>query len=107
MPALRAAAPPAGIESDQNVMLCGPPVTFVKRTVTFWSDSIPAGGAERDVVWSARHVRETHRRSGRDGDRAGLERGAGAAVTGHLHLDDWAGRRRGGAGRCRGRALHL
>ena len=33
MPALRAAAPPAGIESDQNVMLCGPPVTFVKRTV--------------------------------------------------------------------------
>src|SRR6266511_615563 len=33
MPALRAAAPPAGTESDQNVTLCGPPATFVKRTV--------------------------------------------------------------------------
>src|SRR5712691_4343189 len=33
MPALSAAAPPAGIESDQNVMLWGPPATFVKRTV--------------------------------------------------------------------------
>src|SRR5437762_14063862 len=33
MPAWSAAAPPAGIESDQNVMLCGPPETFVKRTV--------------------------------------------------------------------------
>src|SRR6266508_695378 len=33
MPAWRAAAPPAGTESDQNVMLCGPPDTLVKRTV--------------------------------------------------------------------------
>src|SRR5262245_31914120 len=33
MPALRAAAPPAGTESGQNVMLCGPPATLVKRTV--------------------------------------------------------------------------
>src|SRR6266508_2942075 len=33
MPALSAAAPPEGIESDQNVMLCGPPDTLVKRTV--------------------------------------------------------------------------
>src|SRR5437879_13633842 len=33
MPAWRAAAPPAGMESDQNVMLCGPPDTLVKRTV--------------------------------------------------------------------------
>src|SRR5436309_3814602 len=33
MPAWSAAAPPAGTESDQNVMLCGPPDTFVKRTV--------------------------------------------------------------------------
>ncbi len=33
MPALSAAAPPAGTESAQNVMLCGPPATLVKRTV--------------------------------------------------------------------------
>src|SRR5438128_2716603 len=33
MPALRAAAPPAGTESDQNVMLWGPPATLVNRTV--------------------------------------------------------------------------
>src|SRR5690349_5726554 len=33
MPAWRAGAPPAGTESDQNVMLWGPPETFVKRTV--------------------------------------------------------------------------
>src|SRR5467141_381243 len=33
MPAWRAAAPPAGTESAQNVMLCGPPDTLVKRTL--------------------------------------------------------------------------
>src|SRR6266550_694609 len=33
MPALSAAAPPAGMESLQKVMLCGPPATLRKRTV--------------------------------------------------------------------------
>src|SRR2546423_1394560 len=33
MPAWTADAPPAGRESCQNVMLCGPPDTLVKRTV--------------------------------------------------------------------------
>src|SRR5438093_3402131 len=33
MLALRAAAPPAGIESCQNATLCGKPLTLVKRTV--------------------------------------------------------------------------
>src|SRR6266581_1313570 len=43
MPALRAAAPPAGTESGQNVMLCGPPATFVKRTVAPAGIVIEAG----------------------------------------------------------------
>src|SRR5919109_1073072 len=33
MPAFSAVAAPAGIESCQNVMLCGPPDTLVNRTV--------------------------------------------------------------------------
>src|SRR6266566_3690882 len=46
MPALSAAAPPAGMESLQKVMLCGPPATLRKRTVP------PAGTAFCVWFWS-------------------------------------------------------
>src|SRR5205809_4297989 len=61
---------------------------------------------KRDVVRKAADAGEAHGGAHRNRDRAGLERAARTTVTGHLHLDDWAGRRRG-RGRCRGRALGL
>src|SRR6267142_1812156 len=61
---------------------------------------------KRDVVREAADAGEAHGRAHRNRDRAGLERGTGAAVTSHLHFDDGAGRRRGG-GRRRGRTLRL
>src|SRR5216110_1542022 len=60
-------------------------------------------GPEGDVVRSARDVREADRRARRNRDRARLEGGLGAAVTGHLHFNDGTGRRGCSTGGRRGR----
>src|SRR5881394_2032357 len=60
-------------------------------------------GPERDVVRPAGDVREAHGGARRNREGLRLERGARAAVSGHLHLDDRA-RRCGGCGGCGGGA---